>query len=220
MSCPRLPDFITFTGADDHTEVAGMGELASRYPIEWGILLDPGRQGIAARFPGEAALSRLMASGLRLAAHLCGAYGAAVMRGLEPEPAIDLKVFARLQINHARPDPAPVAAFGALRQKRCIAQTRSFAFPDDSSVDWLFDASGGRGKRPKTWPPYPGRFAGYAGGIGPDNAAAVIEAIGAAGPYWIDMENRIRSEDRFDLRLCEKVCEAVFGNGADPTGSP
>jgi phosphoribosylanthranilate isomerase len=80
-------------------------------------------------------------------------------------------------------------------------------FPDDDTVDWLFDRSGG------LWPPHPGgdRLVGYAGGIGPDNVADVLEQIGATGPYWIDMESGVRTDDRFDLGKCRRVCEAVYG---------
>jgi hypothetical protein len=213
MSPPacRLPEFITFTGADDHTSIAEMAGLSRRYPIEWGVLLNPTRQGIAARFPGEDALARLMASGLRLSAHLCGSYAASIMRGLGSEIPLDLTAFERFQINHARPDAARISRFGERWGRRCIAQTRGFAFSSDTSVEWLFDASGGRGIAPSEWPPYPGRLVGYAGGIGPENAASVIEAIDAAGPYWIDMENRVRTDDRFDLVLCELVCAEVYG---------
>ena len=213
MSAPacRLPEFITFTGADDHTSIAGMAALSSRYPVEWGVLLNPTRQGIAARFPGEEALARLMASGLRLAAHLCGPYAALVMRGLGNEIPIDLSPFGRFQINHARPDPDHLSRFGERWGRRCIAQTRGTVFPGNTAVEWLFDASGGRGITPAKWPAYPGRLVGYAGGIGPENAASVVQAINADGPYWIDMENRVRSDDRFDLVLCEMVCEAVYG---------
>jgi phosphoribosylanthranilate isomerase len=97
---------------------------------------------------------------------------------------------------------------------RCIAQCRA-AFPDDTSVDWLFDASSGRGIAPAAWPAHPGRRVGYAGGIKPDNVLDVIRAgVGAAGPYWIDMESGVRTDDRFDLTKCRQVCEAVYGGGA------
>ena len=39
---PRKPAFITFTGVDRAELLPGMIELTAMYPIEWGILLDPG----------------------------------------------------------------------------------------------------------------------------------------------------------------------------------
>jgi hypothetical protein len=46
----QLPVRITFTGLDAQTPLAMLAELSKRYPIEWGILLHPARQG-SSRFP-------------------------------------------------------------------------------------------------------------------------------------------------------------------------
>jgi len=62
---------------------------------------------------------------------------------------------------------------------------------------------------------YPGRMVGYSGGIGPENVASVIERIAADGPYWIDMESKVRTDDWFDLSLCREVCEIVY-DGVPP----
>jgi len=214
----RPPEFITFTGADDRTELDGMVALSRRYPIEWGILFNPTRQGLIPRFPGAEALSRFVSGGLRLSAHLCGGYSRAVMErrlGAEPFP-VDLRAFARIQVNHSRPVPAMIEAVGRRWNARGIAQCRGPAFPEDASVDWLYDRSGGRGREPSHWPPYPGRLAGFAGGIGADNVVAVIAEIAATGPYWIDMESKVRTDDCFDLALCEQVCRAVFPSAGAP----
>lgn len=214
----RKPEFITFTGADDHTDVREMQALSARYPIEWGILFSPTRQGTDPRYPGGDAQSRLLWSGLRLAAHLCGEYSQAIMDGrLEYIPAtipVDLGIFRRIQINHASPDPRRIKDFRRGWGPLCIAQTRGAAFPTDTSIAWLFDASGGRGIVPTAWPRHPGRLVGYAGGIGPDNVAAIIAAIDADGPFWIDMESGVRTENRFDLAKCRRVCEAVYDSQA------
>jgi hypothetical protein len=213
----RKPEFITFTGADDYTHVGEMTALSGQYPIEWGILFSPRRQGIDMRYPGGEAQSRLLWSGLRLSAHLCGAYSKEIMSDghLISHPPVDLGVFDRIQVNHGSPDPQKIIKFrkgwGAMR---CIAQARADEFPADTSVDWLFDISGGRGTEPKAWPKYPGRLVGYAGGINPGNVAKVIAEIDATGPYWIDMESGVRTGDVFDLSLCRKVCEIVFGDAA------
>jgi hypothetical protein len=208
----RKPDFITFTGADDHTSVDGMVELARHYPIEWGILFHPPYQG-SGRYPGEEAQRRLRQSGLRLSAHLCGDHSHRIMAPEPVEVPVVLEGFSRIQVNHAKPDPRRISEFGRVQQRRCIAQWRQQTFPQDGSIDWLFDCSGGRGREPSAWPRYPGRFVGYSGGIGPDNVARVIEEIDAAGPYWIDMESKVRVDDRFELDLCRQVCEVVYGRG-------
>lgn len=205
------PDFITFTGVDNQTPISRMQELSATFPIEWGVLFSPQRQGHDPRYPGRQALDRILASGLRLAAHLCGGYSVRIMDGMAPDVPVDLAAFSRVQVNHSAPDAARIAEFSSRCGRRCISQTRSGEFPADDRLDWLFDASGGRGMAPLFWPRYPGRPVGYAGGIGPENVAASIDAIGAHGSYWIDMESRVRTGDIFDLDCVEEVCQTVYG---------
>lgn len=211
----RPPEFITFTGADDWTDVAGMVDLSRQYPIEWGILFSPSRQGVDARYPsaGGDALFHMMWANICRSAHLCGQHSRDVMSGksLATTIPVDLGHFGRVQVNHAQPVPRTIMleiqdGWGPTP----IAQCRGASFPVDTSVDWLFDCSGGRGETPVAWPEYPGRLVGYAGGIGPDNVASVIESIAATGPYWIDMESKVRTNDRFDLALVRRVCEIVY----------
>lgn len=211
------PNFITFTGADDSTDVAGMRELSGRYPIEWGILFSPQRQG-QGRYPSIDFVRRLCVSSgtLRLSAHLCGGYSQSVLEygvcGLEEPLSAH---FTRVQINTASSvDLEHVAAWAADISLRPILQCRG-AFPDIDPVGWLFDASGGRGIAPAAWPdPGPSSaMRGYAGGLNPGNVAEAVATIGAmCSNYWIDMETGVRDErDRFDLEKCRAVCEAVYG---------
>jgi hypothetical protein len=213
MRVSGKPEFITFTGADYRTDVAGMTMLAAQYPIEWGILFSPSRQGVDGRYPGGEAQSRFAWSGLRLSAHLCGGYARNIMEngslGALRIP-VDLGIFERIQVNHSAPLSDRINTFRKGWGPRCIAQCRG-EFPEDTSVDWLFDQSGGRGAEPESLPGYPRRLVGYAGGIGPDNVISVIRRINASGPYWIDMESKVRTDDWFDLTLCRQVCEAVYG---------
>lgn len=212
----RLPDFITFTGADANTCRERMRLLSSLYPIEWGVLLSPSKQGIDPRFPAGEALRELrrMANTVRMSAHLCGGYARAAMDGEPVETPIDLWAFDRVQVNHTAPNAASLVRF----QKRAevggiIAQCRGRTFPAGTRVHWLFDCSGGRGERAKFWPPHPGDgiTVGYAGGITPDNVLDVLEEIASAGPYWVDMETGVRTAEAFDLDKVEAVCRAVYG---------
>lgn len=216
----RKPEFITFTGADDYTPIDGMIELSRQYPIEWGILFSLTKQGRDPRYPSPDTIKRFRErsaphgeSGLRLSAHLCGEHSRKVIRGETPYMEGPLAPYRRFQINSDQPSIIAIAEFQARWKRPCIAQARGEQFPDSTSISWLFDASGGRGLEPMTWPRHPGgdRLVGYAGGIGPDNVLDVIAAIGAEGPYWVDMESRVRTDDRFDLGLCRRVCEAVYG---------
>ncbi|MHC2294935.1 hypothetical protein [Bradyrhizobium barranii] len=144
------PEFITFTGIDNWTELYDIHALSLKYPIEWGILFSPKRQGSDPRYPDGDALSRFMWSNLRLSAHLCGAYSDAIMEGRDLEkPPVDFFYFRRIQVNHAEPKPDRIIHFrNGWGKARGIAQTRANQFPADTSVDWLFDRSGGRGETP------------------------------------------------------------------------
>lgn len=216
----NLPKFITFTGVDEFTPVDGLLDLAGEYPVEFGILFSPSRQG-SGRYPPLYSLARLWMKSLHLSAHICGDYSRELITNGD-FPALELLIernFDRVQVNTADPtvDPDRIWAWANRFGRRAILQTRNpDVFPSSTSVDWLFDASGGRGILPSAWPnPHPtsGAMVGYAGGLGPDNVAAAVEAIGRIpGPYWIDMETGVRDEnDRFDLRKCWAVCEAVYG---------
>ncbi|MCX5512029.1 phosphoribosylanthranilate isomerase [Kaistia algarum] len=205
------PDFITFTGIDERTSLGRLTELSARYPIEWGVLMDPGRQGKDPRFPSTEALADILTSELRLAGHLCGNHADGVRNGELARASFDLSRFGRIQINSHKVSVAEAARFGRRIGRRCILPCGGDRFPESNAVDWLHDLSGGRGRETAHWPPHPGRLAGYAGGIGPDNAGQIVAAIAADGPYWIDMETRIRRDDWLDLDQCERVCVAVYG---------
>ena len=213
------PEFITLTGADDATSIDGMLALASQYPIEWGILFSPARQGTG-RYPSLAFMKKVTNAGLLLAAHVCGDYSRLLIdSGNLPdlEPLLSTGRFRRVQINTANPaSPQRVMEWARTLGIRPILQSRMEKdFPASRSVHWLFDRSGGRGIQAQVWPIEhdPERIVGFAGGISPRNAAervAILESH--AERYWIDMESGIRDAlDRFDLEACRMVCEAVYG---------
>lgn len=217
----RLPEFVTFTGVDEATDLLRLKSLQDRYPVEWGVLFSPARQGDG-RYPALGFVATLPNRGLRLAAHICGRHADSVLDGSECEPveALPQRTFRRIQVNTARADAEPmeVAAFAAwVGAESGILQCRGDAFPADASVDWLHDTSGGRGTMPTAWPGEvtTKAFVGYAGGIGPDNALDTVRAINvthpAGKPYWIDMETRIRTEDVLDLDKCEAVLVSIYG---------
>lgn len=207
------PSFLTFTGADERTNIDHMRDLARRFPIEWGILFSPRLQGETPRFPASSVVERIVRNGIGMncAAHLCGGYARAVVEEREHLTMPDFGGFSRVQINHMAPDARAIAWWAKRVGITTVAQARGATFPEHQGIDWLFDQSGGKGKTPGEWPPYPGRFVGYAGGITPDNVLATIAAIDATGPYWLDMESGVRTDDWFDLEKVEKVCELVYG---------
>src|SRR5580765_5536083 len=116
MSRFQRPSFLTFTGADDQTDVERMLYLAKRYPIEWGILFSPDRQGKENRYPANHRRFEHLSTGpysthiIGLAAHLCGGHSKAIhadpiAAATQMRTNIDFAAYRRVQINHNSPDP-------------------------------------------------------------------------------------------------------------------
>jgi len=220
------PEFVTFTGLDESTDIERVLDLSARYPVEWGILFSKDRTGKEKRFPALQMVEHLfIRKGLRLSAHICGKYARDIVDGGHAEIGGFLKgFFERVQINVGavpRNGDLHAADFAiGIKAKHAILQTRD-SFPTTDAVDWLFDRSGGRGEVPTYWPVTMSTnpaFCGYAGGIGPENVVEVLEQIikwkMPGKPYWIDMEGKIRSHDFIDLDKCEAVLKAVYGKFA------
>lgn len=209
------PKFVTFTGIDVYTSLEAVEQLSSIYPIEWGVLLSPKHCG--GRYPSLDFLRRLTEiNGLSLSAHLCGGYARELIEhGHSCLDEVIKAHFQRVQINTADPtiDLKKISSWGAQNDVEVILQCRD-GFPGDSRVKWLYDVSGGRGVKPDLWPEAcPGVFVGYAGGLNPGNILPLVDVIGrVASTYWLDMETGIRdADDRFDIRKCQAVCEAIWG---------
>ena len=212
------PSFIAFTGVDRTDLLPGMKQLSARYPIEWGVLVDPDQED-KPLFPDADVRQALLAErDLRWAAHICGA-GARDIVAAPLTTAVAVAGAQRVQVNHSfqGSDPAQVAAardYGRRRGVRTVLQCAA-AFSDAPGVDWLYDVSFGAGIKPDRWPALPvdGPFCGYSGGIGPDTVGDIMARIAApdGALYWIDMESGVRTEGAFDLAKCDAVCRAVYG---------
>lgn len=86
----------------------------------------------------------------------------------------------------------------------------------DVNAVGLFDLSHGGGALPAYWPKQPeGSYVGYSGGLGPDNIAQQLKQIAyvATGNIWIDMETKVRTDQRLDMAKVEKVLELVEASG-------
>lgn len=213
----RKPEFVTFTGLDDRTDLDAAIALSEKYPIEWGVLFSPSQQGRSSRYPSIGTLASIQDAGrsLRVSAHLCGEHSRRIMGGAVPElPAVLTGVYQRAQVNHVYAKPTRIATFSAMARISCVGQFTIGPFPSNESIQWLYDPSGGMGRPPAVWPRHPGgdRLVGFAGGIGPESAKVVVERINSSGPYWIDMESRVRTDDDWlDLDKCRRVCVAIYG---------
>jgi len=213
------PAFIAFTGVDRPDLLPGLRRLSQRYPIEWGVLVDPAQED-KPLFPHAQTRGALLAArDLRWAAHVCGAAARAIVAAPLTAPLPPAGV-QRVQVNHGfqGSDAAQVAAardYGRRLGVRTVLQCQG-DFPAEAGVDWLFDVSFGTGVRPERWPAPPtagGPFGGYSGGIGPDTVGEILARIAAprGALYWIDMESGVRTNGALDLAKCEAVCRAVYG---------
>lgn len=169
----------------------------------------------------------------RVAVHLCDSWATSALHswGSSEETVGLCKGFDRVQINmHSGPGyptgiptPSPVA-IGCLLQAlpgcdSIIFQHRDTTWDSAAThgprVEYLFDRSEGRGREAfGEWPtpPTARRRVGYAGGIGPDNIGQAMEFVNRypESRLWLDMENRVRTDGRFDLDKVEKVCQLVW----------
>lgn len=211
---------VTITGADNSVDPESLVELSREFPfVEWGILLSRSREGNK-RYPDKAWLEQLIDVGesLKLSGHLCGFYVKEAIKG--NDSFLYKEVFQRLdrvQLNFKGIkglDAQPRQGFFELLRKwnkEIIFQMTGenehlFHMADVRGirVSLLFDASGGEGRSPASWPvPQKGVFCGYAGGLGPENLRIQLQKIAeAAGnaEIWIDAESGLRSgDDAFDL---------------------
>lgn len=203
---------VTITGADDKTDIKEMLAVSAEFPfVEWGILVSKIRGG-GPRFPSREWNRRFAANaaGLAVSTHVCGAWVRQLLRGtLKWGDLPDChRVSQRVQINtHAE---RYVSTLGMM--KTLGEEDNEYIFQWDgvnshltyaahaygARVAALFDKSGGAGKLPREWP-YPTKefWCGYAGGLGPENVVAQVRLIERVcdRPYWIDMEQRVRTDD-------------------------
>lgn len=212
-SVSRTPAFVTFTGVDRTELIPGMIELAAKYPIEWGILLDPDQEG-QMLFPAKDERRKMLSSPLRFSAHVCGEPAQDITCGREPQ--IDLRGFSRLQLNHSRTGSDSRAISNAytycIRHGLRLALQCQGDFPRDTRADWLFDVSFGTGIKVTEWPivNHDHPFCGYSGGLSPETIKESLTRFRAQTDYWIDMESGVRTGGLFDLEKCEQVCRLVY----------
>lgn len=217
-----FPD-ITLTGADSSIDHAELFRLSAEFPlVEWGVLYHQERQGNG-RYPTFEWITTLCKqmsahSGARVALHVCGR--GAINEFFLGTGAVSQVVgfFGRIQLNLTAANIEPALLVDAIaRYPNKVIITQHNA-ANESLLEvlrglpnhaLLFDQSGGRGISPAFWPaPLPGKSTfGYAGGLGPDNLGIELPRIQrAAGlsPFWIDIEEKLRTGDLFDLSLARR----------------
>lgn len=218
---------ITFTGADDHTDIAWMLDISKNYPyVEWGILL-PSSGG--SRFPSRSWLIDLIGAAtlssfsVNLSGHLCPPLTDAYLKGALSIETVVGDAFQRIQINtHGcsylwhdmwkdiieQDDKREyiIQLDSPLNIRRMLSAQQSLR-----NVTGLFDMSHGAGVLPKSWPRSSAPWVGYAGGLGPHNLekelGQIDRIVPAGNSYWVDMETHVRTDGRFDLKKCLQCLE-------------
>jgi len=227
---------VSITGVDDQTSISALKELTEEFPfVEWGVLYYPEREG-QGRNPSHETRAMLYAKKLPLALHLCGtnAFEDLLSGKWNMEFAFAQRV--QLNINARKTIFTPAQVFRVYEEMQCYygnqvilqRQWRTEHFipiATDASLhpigydarryDILVDGSCGRGLKPDQWQ-RPANipldtFVGYAGGIDADNAEMVIQSLLGMeiGPFWIDMETGVRTDDKLDLKKVRRVLETA-----------
>jgi hypothetical protein len=230
----------------DPAELAAFCNDYPQERIEIAVLYSA-NQDDADRYPQASQAAEILrvakASGQRSAVHVCGRAARQMLgsaRVSDGSAMVDVPAAAlisladRVQINvpedWAFSSQSNRFAFIASQAlgRPVILQSRDVAgWPDvehfgpgvSRMVPFLFDRSAGTGVEMTGWPdPPPGRLVGYAGGIGPDNAAELLSRLyeHPGARVWIDMESRIRERDssveasRVSVVKCSRVMNSVM----------
>lgn len=229
---------FTITGADDKVSIDELVRLTEKYPkVEWGILMngkDPKQ-----RYPSEEWVKELVKKipSKNLSAHLCGARSLEVLiEDKQYALANHFVHFDRVQINYRFTTPSKIwsaeykflekigeymkiikdnyVIFQVTKDTEASMRTLITNGIIPSNIHLLYDSSGGRGKIiDKIGVPFLGRFTGYAGGINPENIGGILVEIHESHgdqEVWIDLESGVRTNNEFDLKICENLLWEVF----------
>ena len=222
------PQWITFTGIDDRTDLYFANALAKKYPIEWGILVSGTNND--ARFPSDQGIADMLRRlNGKKAVHFCGksarrihTFLQTIDAGWTPKTSAYPIEFdemfqqaARIQMNGQE----PFEGYEYLADNyglKVIFQARFAVWRKECKFHQLYDPSGGRGQLPSEVPEKSiDGIVGYAGGMGPETVVDYLKMITAQNgehKFWIDMESRVRTDGWFDLAKVEQVCELVYGD--------
>lgn len=214
---------ITFTGIDNKTKIKDIETLYKKYPfIEFGFLVSESNTNkqLVNRYPDLVMLKGLKNKNIPLALHVCGRIAREIVQKNNWEPLFNLmgdylNLFQRIQLN-----VAGIEKFNEnitfLPDKIFIIQTNNKTnalyehYKHLSNVVSFQDNSGGIGKVESNF----GMFNGYAGGINSENVLEILQKITEINQndFWIDMETSLRRNDKFDVKICEEICEKIVKN--------
>ena len=226
---------VSLTGPDDKTDIGALAALAERFPfVEWALLYVPHNEGTP-RNPTRTWREAFFNANVKgsSAVHLCGSLAFnELLAGTLPA---DILRADRLQLNvNARrrefTDEQVLEIYKrSLKLGPDIILQRhadtanlinqflaGLSASDAERVHVLLDESKGTGLAPASWSrpaSLEGVYCGFAGGVGPHNAAVTLHMLRAIHapdePWWVDMESGIRTENEFDMAKAQAVLEAA-----------
>lgn len=229
---------VTITGADNDTDVKELLDLSAEFPfVEWGILVSERRVG-SPRFPSNYWIDSLCVeinTRYHMATHVCGQLVKDLLVGKLDWNALPNSVFIsdRIQINTGEVYEYSESIIQNLECLAKMAWTDDIDLPDlqfifqsnrannplaqtvhnyGINTAILFDQSRGTGILPVEWPEqHTFLDFGNAGGLGPDNIEREVSKMEKmyTKPYWIDMENNVRTNDKLDLDKVRIVLSIV-----------
>lgn len=222
----------TFTGIDEFCSLEKVRELSIAFPfVEWGVLLSTSENSSFGRnrYPSVRWLQDNLpilkdisnSSGASIALHVCGKEVKKLLSRDDDSVAVSLLPFVnRVQINFVYKESQVEQL-----EKLCTDFPLIKFITQQNNVNYdlykkiksknhqiLFDQSGGRGIETKEWSePLENKVCGYAGGLGIDNIIYQLRAIRniANSPFWIDMEGKLRVDDKLNLNICENILKAI-----------
>lgn len=215
-------------------------ELSNKYPekVEWGILLHKNKN--SGRYANKLVLNEIEKiksnnQNICFSLHVCGKdYLEDILSEGDWKILLDdlgssLDIFSKIQVNIF--DMIDLLCFENFfnsedfyyLNQEIILQIRDFKniellekikkYKESSlqNVNIFYDASGGKGILPETWPSSLD-YCGYGGGLTPENVKSNINKIMNVNSsyFWIDAESSLRTNDLFDFEKCELFLKNSF----------
>jgi len=202
--------FCTVTGADEQTDVG----LLAKLDAEIGLLYTATPEG-RNRYPSMKWIKNAARNLPRVAIHICGSHARAELTSGWLDDLLENA--QRVQVNGILSIQCCEQICAMFPGKTIITQHNpkngQLLDVKASNHALLVDASGGRGISPEAWRrPDTKKPVGYAGGLGPDNMALELSRIAliADGPWWVDMEGKLRVNDRFSFCRAQAAVWAFY----------
>lgn len=210
---------VTITGADDKINIKDLIELTEKYPfVEWGILFSSGREGTQ-RYPSHKWIKEIVETDLPLSAHFCGWWAKQVLEEENYSLIRQAEGFSRIQLNYnfARSRGWKLdnlIEYAKDSPKDIILQVNKSNAPIitelkvPKAINFLYDASGGRGTVIERIEAPFDNYTGYAGGLAVENIDHICNLIKITeldDTVWIDLESGARTNNEFDLKKVEEI---------------